>query len=208
VSVSSLKCQKPSDRNNVVFSFGVSSLGVNLKILNQFRKWLFVLMLGVASSAQAVVVMTDGMLVTYDPNETYVPSGTLGPDIFSIGWIYTDPTYSNTINLTMPSTLVGQMLWGVSSGIDGSGTGYSGGSMVAGETISLTMGGFPLASISNPLSEWFSMAAFDMPTPIAFGPTVGGDLISLPAVPEPSTVWMFAAGLVVIAGVARRRLVA
>jgi hypothetical protein len=178
---------------------------LTLNVLKFLQAFVAAVSLSLALPAQATVVMTDGMLVTYDPNETYVPSGTLGPDIFSIGWIYTDPTYSNTITLTMPSTLVGQMLWAVTSGIDGTGISSFGGSLMAGESEVVTMGNFGVASVDNPATSYFSMAAFDMPEPIAFGPTVGGELIDIPAVPEPETWAILLAGLVLVGLMARRR---
>ncbi len=178
-----------------------------MNILRNVRNWLVVLMLGIASSAQAVVVMTDGTLVTYDPTETYIPSGVIGgSEIFSIGWIYTSPTYSNSINLSAPSDLVGQLEWALSAGIDATGLRFDDGVLLAGESDAITIGPTLTASLTNPVTAWFSMAAFDMPTPVAFGPTVGGDLISLPAVPEPSTAWMFAVALFAVAAIARRKL--
>ncbi|MBP6881772.1 MAG: PEP-CTERM sorting domain-containing protein [Candidatus Pacebacteria bacterium] len=177
----------------------------------------------VAGVAQATVIMTDGSLEVYDPNETYVPSGTLGSDIFSIGWIYTNPSYANDINLIMPSDMVGKMLWAVTSGINATGLSYFGGSLLAGESDVVPMGHFLLASSSRPFTEWFSMANFDIPSPIAFGPTVEDGLIDFPGsdlggdtgggvipspVPEPSTMALISIGLLVVTMVARRRKMA
>ena len=184
------------------------------------KNFLLAALLALVSwSAQATVVMTDGMLVTYNPNETYIPSGALGPDTFSIGWSYDDPTYSNIINLIAPADLVGELLWAVSSLRDEGGLLYFGGSLLAGQSISIPMGSFPLASQSSVFTEWISLTAFDVLTPIAFGPTVEDSLISFPggdtgntggdtggtggsggnvganAVPEPTTVLLLAGGL-------------
>lgn len=213
VSVSSLNCQEQSGVATLVFPFWVSSLGIHLKILNHFRKWLFVLMLGVASSAQAVVVMTNGMFEVYDPEETYVFSGTIGAGaVFSAGWLYTDPSYSNLVEIHAPNDLVGLLEWFAISTLTVSNENgesmFENGVLAAGENVLLVLGGGDLSTPEYPGESVFGIFAHDHPTPIIFGPTVGGDLITLPTVPEPSTVWMFAAALVVIAGVARRQLVA
>lgn len=164
-------------------------------------------MLMVASwPAQAVVVMTNGSLAVYDPNETYVASGLLGPETFSIGWTYTDPSYSNVINLTMPNDLIGKMLWAITTGINGTGISQIGDSLLAGESTSVIMRGGDFASPETPITGYFTMAALDMPTPIAFGPQVVGDsLIALPAVPEPSSMLLFASALPILGFVVARR---
>lgn len=141
----------------------------------------------VCSVVRAEVVMTDGTLAVYNPLETYVPAGTLGPDIFSIGWTYTSPTFSNIIELQMPPDLIGQMLWAVTAGKDATGLTYNGGSLLAGESVSVIMGGELFATASNPISQWFSMAAFDMPSPIAFGPNIPNGPISFPGVEDPGS---------------------
>jgi len=187
--------------------------------LNTLKQWLLATVAAVVvSTASATVVMTDGTLVVYDPNETYVASGVLGPapagriSSFSIGWTYADPSYINQITVQAPSDLVGYLLLGVSAGIDGSGLTYGGAALLAGESVSIAMGGFPQASISKPVSQWFSMVARDMPTPIAFGPGVGGgNVVGLPndnlvsPVPEPSMALLFGAGLLAVASVTKRR---
>lgn len=156
--------------------------------------------------AQAVVVMTNGSLAVYDPNETYVPSGLLGPDVFSIGWTYTDPSYHTVINLTMPNDLIGQIFWAITTGINGTGDANVGGSLLAGESVSVFMTGGELSSPQNPATFYFSMAAWSMPTPIAFGPQVVGDsLIALPAVPEPSSMLLFASALPILGFLVARR---
>lgn len=43
------------------------------------KKLMLATLLALALPAQADVAWTDGMLVTYDPNETYIPGGSWGP---------------------------------------------------------------------------------------------------------------------------------
>lgn len=169
------------------------------------------LALSLPVQAENIVVMTDGMLVTYDPLVTYVPSGTLeSSDIFSIGFSYTNPTYSNTINLSAPADMPGELLWGLSSKINGEGLLIAGGSLTAGESDTIGMGGFPTASVTSPRIEWFSMANFDLPSPIAFGLEVPdsliGEVTSAP-VPEAETWAMMLTGLGLLGLAARRRKV-
>lgn len=179
---------------------------------------LFASFLLVALPASATVIMTDGTLVTYDPSETYVPSGTLGSDIFSIGFTYTDPTYQNDINLSMPVGMPGTTRWVLTAGKDGTGLIYAGDNLVAGESEVVSMAGFPQASLINPVQQWFSMANFDLPSPIAFGPQVSDSLIDLPGgdigggidpgvspVPEPSTWGLMGVGLAMLSLQTRRR---
>lgn len=163
-------------------------------------------------TASAVVVMTDGMLAVYDPNETYVPEGVFGPapagriSSFSIGWTYTDPSYSNFVVLTASDNLVGEILWGLTSGFDGSGLYTVTGELSAGESDVIQIGPAQTASVSNPLTVWFSMVAPDMPISIAFGPSIdNGLLTTTPAIPEPASIFMMLAGLGLIGFVVKRR---
>lgn len=177
--------------------------------INSFKKWLVALLLAFVLPAQAEVVMTDGSLVVYDPNETYVFSGTLGSDIFSIGFTLTDPFYSYTINLTMPNDMVGTAFWVLTGGIDGTGMHFKDGVLLAGESATVKMGPSDLASVTNPKTGWFSMANFDLPTPIAFGPAVSNDMFDVSApIPEPSTWAMLLAGLGLVGFVAKRKVAA
>jgi hypothetical protein len=175
-------------------------------------------MLVVGSVNATVITMTDGTLAVYNPDNTYVPSGTLGSDVFSIGFTYTDPTYSNDINLAMPIDMPGTTFWALTAGIDGTGLWYEVGALVAGESTSVLMGGFPQASLSNHVTQWFSMVNYDILSPIAFGPTVEDSLISFPGIddgigdggavspiPEPGTAWLLLAGLGFVGLAANRR---
>jgi len=166
--------------------------------------------------------MTDGTLAVYDPNETYIPSGVLGPapegrqTSFSIGWIYSDSNHQNTVSIQMPSDLIGTMQWFGSSAFDSFGTRFGDGFLSAGQSVDLLFGGFPTASNSQQLSMWFSIVAPQQIPPIAFGPTSTddggagngggtGDPPSPNPVPEPDALALIGLGLLVTAAVTRRR---
>jgi hypothetical protein len=153
-----------------------------------------------SAAAQAEVVMTDGMLVVYDPNETYVASGTLGPDTFSIGWEFSDPSHGIMIHLNAPDNLVGHLTWAISPGIDGYGATDLPPPLSAGESATVTLG----HDISRLF--YFSMAAFDMPVPIPFGPSVpGSGMVTASAVPEAETYALMLVGLGLVGAAVRRR---
>jgi hypothetical protein len=197
-----------------------------LKKINCFKRWLVAVLFVLALPAQAAVIMTDGTLETYNPNETYIPSGTLGPDIFSIGWVLTDPTHALTINLAIPNDLVGEMWWYVTGGIDATGMAFYGDVMEAGESASIPIGPGDLNTPQNPGTVWFSMAAPDMASPVSFGTGAGEDLISLSdpvgnggdtgngngngngdnnPVPEPPILFLLAGGLLTMMGFTAER---
>lgn len=189
-----------------------------MKILNRFRKWLFVLMLGVASTAQAVVIsVTDGFVGVYDPSNTYVPTGEIGPDFFSFKFLFTDPSHSFEVTIQAPDDLSGSLQYAVTSGLDFAGLNYFGDSLIAGESVTFEMGNIAGTSPTIQVGQSLTLRALGVTTPYVIGtsddPIITGNIGDasnggIPAVPEPSTVLMFAAALVVIAGAARRRLVA
>lgn len=181
---------------------------------HNFTNWLMAVLLAFALPAQAVVIMTDGSIEIYDPSETYIPSGTLGQgDVFSIGWIYTDPTYGNKLTLQEPGDLPeGYMGWALSEERDGEGKLFSFGTLSEGEKVTVTMGLFSEASEGNPFTQWFSVVASRRPSPIVFGPGFTDDtIIALPSddvvspIPEPSILALLGIGLLAVVGATRSR---
>lgn len=179
-------------------------------------------MAAVSLSASAAVIMTDGSLEMYNPSETYIPSGVLGPapegrwSSFSMGWIYSDPSYLNILSIQMPSDLIGTMEWIVSSAFDGFGIRYADGFLTAGQRVDILMGGAPAATATSLFPEFFSMRASQQIPPIAFGPTSTddggagngggtGDPPNPNPVSEPDALALIGLGLLATAAVTRRR---
>lgn len=184
--------------------------------MNTIKGFFVAAMAAVSFSASATVIMTDGSLEMYNPSETYVPQGVLGPapegrwSSFSMGWIYSDPDYLNILTIQMPSDLIGSMEWIVSSAFDGFGIRYADGFLTAGQRVDLPMGGAPAATATSLFPEFFSMRAQQQIPPIAFGPVTtdtgnGGDPPNPNPVPEPDALALVGLGLLVTAAVTRRR---
>lgn len=165
------------------------------------------LMLLAAGVAQAAVVMTDGTSVVYNPEETYIISGELGSDPFSIGFTLINPLHSYTIHLAMPEDMPGVTYWALSAGKDAAGQLYGGDALLAGESADVQIGPGSTNTPTNPGTVWFSMANYDLPSPIAFGPSVTGDIFDVPvvAVPEPSAWALLLVGLGLVGMMARQQ---
>lgn len=119
--------------------------------------------------------------------------------------MYTDPSFRNTIILRAPDDFVGFLDWGLTARFDWRGLSFVSGTLTAGEEAVIRMGGFPQASATNPVTQYFNMVAPSLPAPLAFGPEVPNDVFDPAPVPEPETWAMLLAGLGLVGVAARRR---
>ena len=88
----------------------------------------------------AVINLVDGWSGVYDPANTYVPTGVIGPEIYSFQFYFTDPTHKFEVTLQVPTDLPGPLGYHVSAGLDGTGIFYFGNTLFAGDSITFEMG--------------------------------------------------------------------
>jgi len=115
---------------------------------------------------------------------------------FRFGFIEDNHEFVLTINL--PNDFPGTLYWGRSSELNGSGQAYGGGYLVAGESVSLLIGGVPGSSSENIHYEALNLVTDGVPDPIG---------IPVNNVPVPPAVWLFGSGLLGLVGMARRKQV-
>ena len=89
----------------------------------------------------AVINLVDGWSGVYDPANTYVPTGMIGPEIYSFLFNFTDEAHQFDVTLQAPVGLTGVLSYAVTTALDAGGVLYFGNDLLAGETVAFTMGG-------------------------------------------------------------------
>lgn len=123
------------------------------------------------------VTINNGDLNLFSSTTDYQVNGSLSADIYTFGFLMTNPNDSFFIEINAPAGMPGRIDYADSTGPGGSGLGFGVGYLFAGESLMYEIGKLPFASLENPLPVWFSFANFSLTSPIPFGGD-SGDLIS------------------------------
>ena len=168
-----------------------------MKKITAIPALLFGLLLSNVASAVTVQI-NNGFDDIYDPLTDYQVNVVVGgSQNFSFRFGFIDDAHEFELNISLPNDFPGILDWGRSSELNGSGQAYGGGYLVAGESVSMLIGGVPGSSSINPHYASLNLVAPDAPNPI-----------SIPAnspVPVPAAVWLFGSGLLGLVGIARRK---
>ena len=186
------------------------------------QKWLLALLLAFALPTQAAVIpLTDGFVGTYDPANTYVPTGEIGSDFFSFQFFFANPEHSFEVTLQAPDDLVGSLEYAVTSGLDVAGLFYFGNSLIAGQSATFEMGAITGTSPESQISQALTLRALGVATPYVIGasddPIITGTIGSESGngngngngttnpVPEPPIMLLLAGGLLAMVGFTAER---
>lgn len=183
---------------------------------------LLMLALVVGSAQAAVIQLTNQYSDVYDPANTYVPVGNIGPDVYSFQFFFSDPSHGFEITLQAPASIPGVFEYIVTSGLNAVGHLYLGDSLLAGESATFDMGFILGTSSEGLISQALSIRALGVTEPIPFGGESANDYLSsfgdgtadngtgtgndpVGQIPNPSTPWLLVGGLGLLAVQRRRR---
>lgn len=129
------------------------------------KRYIFAVLLAAFSwSAHAgLIQLTDGYSGVYDPTNTYVPVGEIGPELYSFEFLFTDPAHQFEVTLAAPDDLVGGLDWVVTQGLYGDGLFRAGGQLLAGDSVTFSMGD------GWAPTQALTIAAFDAVSPYVLG---------------------------------------
>ncbi len=194
-----------------------------MNIVTSFQKWLVALLLAFTLPAQAAVIsVTDGFVGVYEPTNTYVPTGQIGPDFFSFKFLFTNPDHSFEVTIQAPDDLLGSLEYAVTSGLDFAGLQYFGDLLTAGQSATFEMGGIAGTTPAIQVGQSLTLRALGVTTPYLIGasddPIITGTIGSEAGngngndngngtnpVPEPPIMLLLAGGLLTMLGFTAER---